>query len=64
VIVWQGVRMSVLPYPSRDRALRQIMRRHRNEIPPEMLPGPRLQQGWPGVYVLSKRRPSTVSGPS
>ncbi|MFI8301791.1 hypothetical protein ACIGCZ_38540 [Streptomyces nigra] len=25
--------MSVRPFPSRDRALRQVMRRHRNEIP-------------------------------
>ncbi|MEV5236510.1 hypothetical protein [Streptomyces pseudogriseolus] len=53
--------MSVRPYPSRDRALRQILRRHPRDTPP--LPGPRAA-GEPGMYVLSTRRPGAVSGPS
>ncbi|MFD0209279.1 hypothetical protein ACFVH9_09135 [Streptomyces hirsutus] len=40
-IVCQGWRMSVRPYPSRARALRQILRRHRNEIPPSLAPATR-----------------------
>ncbi|MFD8199953.1 hypothetical protein [Streptomyces sp. NPDC059701] len=56
--------MSVRPFPSRARALRQIMRRHRNEIPARLLPAPRDPQPVPGVYVLSTRRPAAVSGPS
>lgn len=71
--------MSVHPFPSRDRALRQIMRRHRNELPP----GPLLRATQPsgreaggrmraafaaapnaGAYVLSTRRLGVVSGPS
>jgi hypothetical protein len=61
VIVWQAARMSVRPYPSRDRALRQILRRHPRDTPP--LPGPRAAEE-PGLYVLSTRRPGAVSGPS
>lgn len=56
--------MAHRPYPVRVRALRQIMRRHRNEIPPQLLPAPREPQGAPGTYVLSTRRPGVVSGPS
>jgi hypothetical protein len=56
--------MSVHPFPSRARALRQIMRRHRNEIPPALLPAPRVAPQEPGAYVLSTRRPGTVGGPS
>jgi hypothetical protein len=62
VIVWQGVRMSVRPYPSRDRALRQILRRRPRDTQP--LPGPRAVGEQPGLYVLSTRRPGAVSGPS
>ncbi|CAM5671697.1 hypothetical protein GCM10010256_52780 [Streptomyces coeruleorubidus] len=63
MIVWQAGRMSVRPFPCRDRALRQIMRRHRNELPPELLPAERTPaQVPPGVYVLSTRRLSVVSG--
>jgi hypothetical protein len=47
--------MAHRPYPVAARALRQIMRRHRNEIPPELLPAARTPQGPAGVYVLSKR---------
>ncbi|MEV7793394.1 hypothetical protein AB0O68_15585 [Streptomyces sp. NPDC087512] len=47
--------MSVRPYPSPARALRQIMRRHRNEIPVHLVPGPRAPQGPPGEYRLSTR---------
>jgi hypothetical protein len=54
--------MSVRPFPSRDRALRQIMRRHRNELPPELLPAAREPQGPVGEYRLSTRRLSVVSG--
>ncbi|MDH3037950.1 hypothetical protein [Streptomyces sp. TRM75561] len=54
--------MSVRPYPSRDRALRQILRRHPRDTPP--LPGPRTAGEQPGLYVLSMRRPGAVSGPS
>ena len=54
MIVWQAGRMSVRPFPSRDRALRQIMRRHRNELPPELLPAGRAPApAPPGIYVLS-----------
>lgn len=64
MIVCQGGVMSVRPYPSRDRALRQIMRRHRNQLPPDLVPAARpLAQG-SGVYVLSTRHPGVVSGPS
>lgn len=47
--------MSVRPYPSRDRALRQILRRR--------IPQP-TQTSEPGRYVLSTRRPGAVSGAS
>lgn len=63
MIVWQADRMSVRPYPSPERALRQIMRRHGNELPPELLP-PAPTPVPSGVYVLSTRRPGVVSGPS
>ncbi|MEZ3180836.1 hypothetical protein KYY02_19715 [Streptomyces pimonensis] len=55
--------MSVRPYPSRDRALRQILRRHHNELPPGILPAARTPER-PGRYVLSTRRPGTVGGTS
>ena len=70
--------MTYRPYPNRDRALRHIMRRHRNEIPPALLlraaqpsgreAGERLRASFaalpsPGTYVLSTRRP-VVSGGS
>jgi len=58
VIVWQGVRMSVRPYPSRDRALRQILRRRDLPLPQA------AQPTQAGRYVLSTRRPGTVGGPS
>lgn len=61
--------MSVRPFPSRDRALRQVMRRHRNEIPASFRaaqPGGResaermraVVAALPGApaYVLSTRR--------
>lgn len=63
MIVWQGSGMSVRPYPSRDRALRQILRRHHNELPPGILPAARTPEQ-PGRYVLSTRHPGAVSGPS
>ncbi|GAA2906385.1 hypothetical protein [Streptomyces mexicanus] len=52
--------MAHRPYPVRGRALRQIMRRHRNEIPAQLLP-PAARPWDPGhvpVYRLSTRRPS------
>ena len=64
MIVCHAAAMSVRPFPSRHRALRQIMRRHRNEIPAYLLPAPRSPQPEPGVYVLSTRRPAVVSGPA
>ncbi|CAL9598276.1 hypothetical protein [Streptomyces sp. enrichment culture] len=58
--------MAHRPYPVAARALRQIMRRHRNEIPAVRLPSAqeaveRLQAGFAaspssGDYVLSARR--------
>ncbi|MFF7308197.1 hypothetical protein [Streptomyces sp. NPDC008137] len=54
--------MAHRPYPVPERALRQIMRRHRNELPPHLLPDARTPQGRVGAYVLSTRRPSVVSG--
>lgn len=65
MIVWQAGCMNVRPFPSRDRALRQVMRRHGNELPPELLPAecPPAPPP-PGVYVLSTRRPGAVSGPA
>ncbi|MFG6300508.1 hypothetical protein ACGU38_34790 [Streptomyces rochei] len=55
--------MSFCPFPSRERALRQVMRRHDGWLPVHLLPDAREPQGQPGVYVLSTRRPSVVSGP-
>ncbi|WP_159107034.1 hypothetical protein [Streptomyces coelicoflavus] len=46
--------MAHRPYPVAARALRQIMRRHGNQLPP--LPGPRTPQGPAGDYRLSTRR--------
>lgn len=43
--------MTHRPYPDRGRALRQIMRRHHNQLPARSLP-----QGPPGEYRLSTRR--------
>ncbi|MET9521549.1 hypothetical protein [Streptomyces coeruleorubidus] len=54
--------MAHRPYPDRERALRQIMRRHRNDIPASLLPVGRSPQGPIGAYVLSTRRLSVVSG--
>jgi hypothetical protein len=54
--------MAHRPYPVRERALRQILRRHRNDIPDHLLPDARPQQGPVGAYVLSTRRLSVVSG--
>jgi hypothetical protein len=54
--------MAHRPYPDRERALRQIMRRHRNELPDHLLPDARTPQGPDGAYVLSTRRLSVVSG--
>ncbi|MEF9521233.1 hypothetical protein [Streptomyces sp. RB13] len=56
--------MTVRPFPSAARARRQAERRHGNQIPAHLLPAQRDQQGEPGVYVLSTRRPGTVSGPA
>lgn len=56
--------MTVRPFPSAARARRQVMRRHGNQIPAHLLPIPRESQGEPGTYVLSTRRPDTVSGPA
>ncbi|WP_437022729.1 hypothetical protein [Streptomyces sp. enrichment culture] len=56
--------MAFRPYPVPGRALRQIMRRHGNEIPPELLPPEQVPAPPPGVYVLSTRRPGAVGGPS
>lgn len=64
MIVWQGGGMSVRPYPDRDRALRQVMRRHGNQLPPCLLPAARVSQGLAGVKVLSTRRPRVVGGGS
>jgi hypothetical protein len=54
--------MAHRPYPVPERALRQIMRRHRNELPPHLLYVARTLQGPVGAYVLSTRRLSVVSG--
>jgi hypothetical protein len=54
--------MAHRPYPDRERALRQIMRRHRNELPPHLPFVARPPQGPAGAYVLSTRRLSVVSG--
>ncbi|GED89296.1 hypothetical protein TNCT6_63810 [Streptomyces sp. 6-11-2] len=56
--------MTHRPNPVRTRALRQIMRRHRNEIPLGLLPDARSAQPEPGEYRLSTRRPGLVSSPS
>jgi hypothetical protein len=56
--------MAHRPYPVRARALRQILRRYRNEIPPHLLPAVRTPQGPAGEYRLSTRRPGVVGGPS
>ncbi|MER6917582.1 hypothetical protein [Streptomyces spiralis] len=50
--------MTYRPYPARGRALRQILRRHRNELPPGLLPpvAPLEEQGPAGEYRLSTRR--------
>lgn len=69
--------MTYRPYPARDRALRHILRRHRNELPPALLlhaaqpsgceAGERLRAAFTalpsaGSYVLSTRRPGVVGG--
>ncbi|GAA2703990.1 hypothetical protein GCM10010095_82850 [Streptomyces anthocyanicus] len=56
--------MTVRPFPSAARARSQVMRHYGNQIPAHLLPTRRDPQGQPGVYVLSTRRPGTVSGPS
>lgn len=52
--------MAHRPYPVRARALRQIMRRHRNQLP-AATPATRAPQQ-PGLYVLSKRRTRALHG--
>ncbi|NEY33065.1 hypothetical protein GTU99_12840 [Streptomyces sp. PRKS01-65] len=47
--------MAHRPYPVAARALRQILRRHRNLRPVEMPPTARAPQGPPGEYRLSTR---------
>ncbi|MGK9463951.1 hypothetical protein ACSLFT_28555 [Streptomyces sp. G6] len=47
--------MTVRPYPSTGRALRQIMRRHHNQPPPGT-PAARTTQAPAGTYRLSTRR--------
>ncbi|MFI9155721.1 hypothetical protein [Streptomyces sp. NPDC053367] len=49
--------MAHRPYPDRGRALRQIMRRHRNEVPPELLPHQRIPEvgAAVGEYRISTR---------
>jgi hypothetical protein len=54
--------MAHRPYPVPERALRQILRRHRNELPPHLLPAARPLQGLAGEYRLSTRRLNVVSG--
>jgi hypothetical protein len=56
--------MAHRPYPVPERALRQILRRHRNELPPYLLPVARPLQGPVGEYRLSTRHLSVVSGGS
>lgn len=70
--------MAHRPYPVPARALRQILRRHRYELPTDLLgaaqpsgqeAAERLQAAFAalpsaGRYVLSTRRPGAVSGPS
>ncbi|MGW9582374.1 hypothetical protein ACWIGB_04135 [Streptomyces albidoflavus] len=54
--------MAYRPYPVRERALRQILRRHRNELPPSLLPPTRTQlSNVVGEYRLSTR-PGVSSG--
>ncbi|MEU6421289.1 hypothetical protein [Streptomyces spiralis] len=49
--------MAHRPCPARGCALRQILRRHRNEPPPGRLPAtPMHGQGPTGEYRLSTRR--------
>jgi len=55
LVVCHAARMSVRPFPSRDRARRQIMRRHSNQIPAHLLPMPPAAQGTVGDYRLSTR---------
>ncbi|WP_158810573.1 hypothetical protein [Streptomyces leeuwenhoekii] len=50
--------MAHRPYPDAARALRQILRRHRNQMPAARVP-----QGPAGEYRLSTRRPSVVGAP-
>jgi hypothetical protein len=55
--------MAHRPYPVRARALRQIMRRHRNDLPPHLLPAARTpRQGSVGEYRLSTRGPVVGGG--
>jgi hypothetical protein len=51
--------MAHRPYPVRGRALRQILRRHRNELPATLLLHTRrpADDGHVPQYVLSARRP-------
>lgn len=55
MIVCHAVVMTVRPYPSTGRALRQIMRRHHNQPPPGT-PAARTTQAPAGTYRLSTRR--------
>ncbi|MFC7817585.1 hypothetical protein ACFUTR_23425 [Streptomyces sp. NPDC057367] len=47
--------MTVRPYLSTGRALRQIMRRHHNQLP--TIPAARTPQNPAGTYRLSTRQP-------
>lgn len=58
--------MRIMPYrprPDRNRALRQIMRRHRNQVPSYLLSDVRSERVEPGEYRLSTRRLRGVSTP-
>lgn len=48
--------MAYRPYPVAARALRQVLRRHRNETPAHLVPAQREPQTSSGTYVLSTRR--------
>lgn len=48
--------MAHRPYPVAARALRQILRHHRNQLPAGLLPAARAPQGPAGEYRLSTRR--------
>jgi hypothetical protein len=55
-------RMAHRPRPHRERALRQILRHHRYDLPPELAAFTRPAPEPTGVYFLSTRRPGVVGG--